>query len=185
MQTYKFPDSEKVFLDMLNQIFQIEIKLDKIQETNSISRNLTSLKNLFETQLYEKNQSGLTIHNPIGESYAPTRLDCEANIAGESAENLTIIEVIKPIIRFKQGGLNQIVQKAVVVVQNETTVSKNIISIQPTKTSFEPIEKQQNSNSIPKNKIELQKAIKKLVFDSGVSCSNNDVEKFITKLNKK
>jgi hypothetical protein len=61
--------------------------------------------------MHEKSQSGLTIHNPLGETYDQTRLDCEANIAGESTENLVITEVIKPIIRLKQGGLNQIVQK--------------------------------------------------------------------------
>lgn len=123
MQTYKFHESEKVFLDMLNQIFEIEKKLEKIQETNTIARNLTNIKNLFETRLYEKSQSGLTVHNPLGEAYDQTRLDCEANIAGESTENLVITEVIKPIIRFKQGGLNQIVQKAVVVVQSKNSIS--------------------------------------------------------------
>jgi ferritin-like metal-binding protein YciE len=123
MQTYKFPESEKVFLDMLNQIFEIEKKLDKIQEANTISRNLTNLKNLFENRLYEKSQSGLTVHNPLGEAYDQTRLDCEASIAGESTENLVITEVIKPIIRLKQGGLNQIVQKAVVIVQSKNSIS--------------------------------------------------------------
>ena len=122
MQTFKLQDTEKVFLDMLNQIFEIEKKMEKIQEANTISRNLTNLKNLFETRLYEKNQAGFVIHNPMGETYNPTRLDCDASIAGESTENLIIIEVIKPIIRFKQGGLNQIVQKAVVVVQSKETV---------------------------------------------------------------
>ena len=31
---------------------------------------------------------GLTWHNPIGENFDETRTDCEASIAGESAENL-------------------------------------------------------------------------------------------------
>ena len=118
MQQYKLPESQKIFLDLLNQIFEIEKKLVRIQESNSISRNVNKLKELFETELYPQG-SGLTYHNPLGETYSETRTDCDASIAGESTENLVIVEVIKPIIRIKQGGLNQIVQKAVVVVQSQ------------------------------------------------------------------
>ncbi len=123
MQTYKLPKEYEVYLNMLNQVFEMEKKLEKIQETNSISRNLTRLKEMFEQNLPFENGFGLVIHNPIGEDYNQTRLDCEANIAGESTENLVIIEVIRPIIRVKQGGLNQIVQKAVVVVQSKNSIS--------------------------------------------------------------
>ncbi|WP_291727852.1 hypothetical protein [Bernardetia sp.] len=115
---------EKTLCDMLNQVFEIEKKLEKVQEQNSISRNLSKLKSLFENQVYGDNETGLVIHNPLGEEYNPTRLDCEANITGESTENLVIIEVIKPIIRLKKGSITQIVQKAVVIVQDSNTIKK-------------------------------------------------------------
>ncbi|MCK9280218.1 MAG: hypothetical protein M0P71_06335 [Melioribacteraceae bacterium] len=106
-------------LDTLNQIFEIERKLAKIPESNSISRNLNKLKYIFENQLLGE-ENGLVYHNPINEKFDETRIDCEATIAGESTENLIITEVIKPIIRLKTSdGLNQIIQKAIVVVQSQ------------------------------------------------------------------
>lgn len=116
MQQYKLPKSSMVYLDMINQIFEIEKKIGKIEEPNSIKRNLRRLKDLLENL---QEGIGFTYHNPIDEHYDDTRLDCDANIAGEGTENLVITEVIKPIIRVKQGGITQIVQKAVVIAQSQ------------------------------------------------------------------
>jgi hypothetical protein len=118
MNSFKPPREYEVFLDILNQIFEIEKKLKKIEESNSIHRNLTRLKEIFESQL-SPDQSGFHIENPIGQSYDETRLDCDANIAGEGSEDLVIIEVIKPIIRLKKEGFNQIIQKGIVIVQSQ------------------------------------------------------------------
>ena len=115
MQQYTLSESNKVYLDMLNQVFEIDKKAERLEEHNSISRNVNKLKEMFETELFP-NGSGLTYYNPIGEPYNETRTDCEASIAGESTDDLVITEVIKPIIRMKSGGFNQIVQKAVVIV---------------------------------------------------------------------
>lgn len=116
MQQYKLPKSSKVYLEMINQIFEIEKKVDKLSERNSISRNISRLQDILENL---QDGVGFIYHNPIDEPYDETRLDCDANIAGESAENLVITEVIKPIIRYKQGGHTRIVQKAVVIVQSK------------------------------------------------------------------
>jgi TolA-binding protein len=115
----------KYFLDLINQIFEIEKKLSNIQETNSIQRNLNKLKDLLENEISTQSgeQGGFIYHNPIGEVYNETRTDCEASIAGSSTDNLFITEVIKPIIRYKKGGLNIIVQKAVVVAESKTVKS--------------------------------------------------------------
>lgn len=118
MQQYKLPDTYKVYLDMLNQLFEIEKKLERIEEKNSISRNLNKLKEIFQTEISSQGH-GLFYENPVGEPYNETRFDCEASIAGTDTDNLVITEVIKPIIRLKQGGISQIVQKAVVVVQSQ------------------------------------------------------------------
>lgn len=103
------------FLHVLNQIFEIEQKLGKIQEPNSIQRNIDKLKENCQSLF------NLSFENPLGEKYNETRTDCEANIAGESTDNLVVVEVIKPIIRYKDDdGISLIVQKAVVIVSGET-----------------------------------------------------------------
>jgi len=112
----------KPYFELLDQLFEIERKLEKIEESNSIARNLNKMKDIFETNLFSSSTSseiGFTYHNPIGESYNETRLDLEASIAGNSTENLIIKEVIKPIIRYKSGGSTLIARKGVVVVESK------------------------------------------------------------------
>lgn len=126
MQQFKLHEYEKTILNILNQIFEIEKKSEKLTESNSIHRNLKRLKEIFEMELsafYGSNVEapGFFIENPIGEPYNEKRTDCEASIAGESAENLVITEVVRPIIRYKYKGQNLIVQKAVVVVQSQNS----------------------------------------------------------------
>jgi hypothetical protein len=112
----------KPYFELLDQLFEIERKLESIEESNSISRNLNKMKDIFETNLFSSSTSseiGFTYHNPIGESYNETRLDLEASIAGNSTVNLVIKEVIKPIIRYKSGGSTLIARKGVVVVESK------------------------------------------------------------------
>jgi hypothetical protein len=112
----------KPYFELLDQLFEIERKLENIEESNSISRNLNKMKDIFETNLFSSSTSseiGFTYHNPIGESYNETRLDLEASIAGNSTENLIIKEVIKPIIRYKSGGSTLIARKGVVIVESK------------------------------------------------------------------
>ncbi len=113
----------KLYLDLVNQIFEIEKKAAQIQESNSIQRNVNKLKEILENDLGGQSggePQGFIYYNPLGEDYNETRTDCEASIAGTRTDNLEIIEVIKPIIRDRKGGMNIIVQKAVVVVQSKT-----------------------------------------------------------------
>lgn len=112
----------KPFFELLDQLFEIERKLENIEESNSISRNLNKMKDIFETDLFSSSVSadiGLTYHNPLGEFYNETRIDLEASIAGNSTENLVIKEVIKPIIRLKNGGSTLIARKGVVIVESK------------------------------------------------------------------
>ena len=101
----------------LNQLFEIEQKIGKIQETNSVQRNIDRLKGYFESDALGENQ-GLVYHNPLGERFDETRIDCEATISGAGHENLVIIEVIKPIIYIKYGNTQMIAQKGIVIVQS-------------------------------------------------------------------
>jgi hypothetical protein len=113
----------KPYFELLDQLFEVERKLDKIQEEHNIGRNLNKMKDIFEN--FFSNSSGadvgFTYHDPIGEQYNETRLDLEASIAGNSSENLIVTEVIKPIIRYKSGGSTLIARKGVVVVESKNT----------------------------------------------------------------
>lgn len=111
----------KPYIELLDQIFEMERKAEAIQEANSINRNINKMKEIFQNifSTATENESGLTYHNPIGEPYNDTRTDLEASIAGDSAENLIVTEVIKPIIRYRRGGSNLIARKGVVVVETK------------------------------------------------------------------
>ena len=111
--TIKVP---KNYVTILNQLFEIENKLNKVQEQNSIQRNLDRLKDFFATEVLPDSQ-GLSYYNPIGESYDETRTDCDASISGEGHENLEIMEVLKPFIYVEFGNTKMIIQKAIVIVQ--------------------------------------------------------------------
>jgi hypothetical protein len=110
---------------VLNQLFEIENKAIKIQEQNSIIRNTDRLKSYFETEVFSDgieyqgfSINGLLLHNPIGEAFNETRLDCEATITGDGHENLKIIDVIRPIIFAKTANSQIVVQKGIVIVQS-------------------------------------------------------------------
>ena len=107
----------KIFFDLIDQIFEIERKVESLSETNSISRNVSRLKEIFE---HLESEGGLVYHNPIGEPYNETRTDLEASIAGNSADSLIITEVIKPIVRYRKGGITLIARKGIVVVESKS-----------------------------------------------------------------
>jgi hypothetical protein len=118
--TVKVPQA---YLDLVNQIFEIEKKATSIKEDNSIQRNINRINSMFEEGFFK--DAGLTYHNPIGESYADTRTDCEATIQGEDKGFLEIIEVFKPIIFYSykenENTIKIIAQPAVVIVQSKNS----------------------------------------------------------------
>ncbi len=97
-------------LHLLNQIFEITQKIKGKESEKSLTRNLKRMTMVCE-------EAGYFYHVPLGESYDLTRLDCEATIAGDQMDKLIIVEVIKPIIYYRMEDLNEIVQKAVVIVE--------------------------------------------------------------------
>lgn len=111
------------YLDLVNQIFEVEKKVALLQEDNSLHRNIAKMRGLLEHEIFNDGRGGigLSYHNPLGEPYSDSRTDCEASIAGAGATNLVIVEVIKPIIFFTHsdgGNLHKIiVQKAVVIAK--------------------------------------------------------------------
>ena len=115
-EIHKIP---KFYIDLIDQVFEVEKKLYSIEESNSINRNILRMKEIFENIFSTSSETdvGLSYHNPIGESYSDTRTDLEASIAGSSIENLVVKEVVKPIIRYRKGSLTMIARKGVVVVE--------------------------------------------------------------------
>ena len=118
------PRELRPYLELLNQVFEIDKKASALTESNSIQRNVRNMRSWFEREIVA-GQGGqqvvfsLTFHNPIGEAYNETRADCDASIAGSGTEQLVITEVMKPIVWLSVGGASKhIVQQAVVVVES-------------------------------------------------------------------
>ena len=96
---------------MINQLHGIHSKVSEMEDSRSTERGFARLYAYFE-------ELDLHIHDPLGEDYDETRIDCEATIAGDSVDNLHIVEVIKPIIYNRIEGQNHILQRAVVIVES-------------------------------------------------------------------
>lgn len=106
-----FTKIDTAWLQIINQVFDMEKKLEKIENGRTLERNIRRIK----SQLSEMNLEYL---NPIGERYKETRTDVTATISGNSSRNLMITEVIKPIIIQRVGNIQQIVQVGVVIVES-------------------------------------------------------------------
>jgi hypothetical protein len=105
-------------LIILNQLFEIERKMNGNEELNKISRNIERIKDALNMEF---NGTEIFYEDPTGQQYNETRNDLEAHIVGESTDDLVVIDVIKPIIRVgnKQLGLTQVVQRGVVSVESK------------------------------------------------------------------
>ncbi len=97
---------------IINEIHGIAAKTIAVEASRPLQRKFDRIKRHFE-------DLNIHVHDPIGEDYSLTRLDCEASISGDATENLKIIEVIKPVIYLKEKGANEILQRALVIVEGE------------------------------------------------------------------
>lgn len=104
-------EAPKWALQLLNSVYEIEQKLILHGDQGNAKRNVDKIKDTLITE-------GLFYEDPLGQTFKETRTDLEASISGESTENLVVIEVIKPIIRYGKPELSQVVQKGIVVVQS-------------------------------------------------------------------
>lgn len=102
----------KYFLQVLNNLFDIERKLTIHGDSGNARRNVERIKEAFEDEriFYE---------DPMGELFSETRIDLEATITGEGIDNLQVVEVIKPIIRVGNKTFSRVVQKGIVIVQSQ------------------------------------------------------------------
>lgn len=100
-------------IKIINQIFDLEKKLQANSGMPNPIRN-------FERIRENLSEMGITIHNPLGETFSDTRTDCEASIAGDISNKLVITEVIKPIIFHSDADKRKvIIQRGIVIVQSK------------------------------------------------------------------
>jgi hypothetical protein len=104
---------EKNFVPkLINQLYEIEKKANRIPEAKTLLRNVGKIKELLS-------ESGFEYEDPTNQIYNDTRTDCEAQVLAGGDGTLKIIETIKPIIRISRNGYKTIYQKAIVIVQAE------------------------------------------------------------------
>jgi hypothetical protein len=103
-------DVPRSVFTVLNQAFELERKLAKVEDAGRFCRPLEKLKEAFDSD-----EAQFVIENPINQKYDITRTDVEATITGTEHEGLVITEVLKPIIKLTCNGISRIIQKGVVI----------------------------------------------------------------------
>lgn len=98
-------------LTALNQIYEVERKLTLHGDPGNALRNVEKLKDSIAGE-------GLFYEDPMGQPFKETRTDLEASISGVGVENLVVVEVMKPIIRYGNKDYSRVVQKGIVIVQS-------------------------------------------------------------------
>ena len=170
----------KVYLDLANQIFELNRKLEKLPSNQGAKRHLDNIANFLQDGLLS--QGGLFLENPLGTKYNETRTDCECvGIAGEDSGKLVISEVVKPLIRFKYQQYNQIVQRAVVVVTDEKLYRFS---------QLEQMEQEQKNVQVPelnkhKSLFDAKRYLRLCFQRIGLNLSNLEAEKILQKFNYK
>jgi hypothetical protein len=106
------PVVPKWALGILNNLCDIEKKLDINGDASNVRRNVDRIKDLLEDEK-------LFYESPLGQKFTETRTDLDATITGTSTENLYVVEVIKPIVRYGDKNFSVVVQKGIVVVQSK------------------------------------------------------------------
>jgi hypothetical protein len=101
--------SETLWIKMANLVFELDKKLDP---TSPLDRTRNKMKLVLE-------EANIYIYNPIGEKYAETRTDLEANISGTSTNDLYITDVVKPVIYTNNIGKKELLQKGIVIVSGK------------------------------------------------------------------
>lgn len=99
-------------LNIINQLFEMRSKIKENGAAQHFERNFTRLFSIFE-------EDGYIIQDPTGEPYTESRTDCEASISGHIGSKMKISRTIKPIVYQKTDNSVQLLQKAIVIVENK------------------------------------------------------------------
>jgi len=117
-----------IYLKILNQLYDMEARINNSKDCetaiNHIKRNIERMNNIF-LDLSDMNGSSINVEyfNPMNQKYDDTRNDLDANIIGESTDNLVVVDVIKPIIKAisPSTGISFVIQKGMVSVKSNNT----------------------------------------------------------------
>jgi hypothetical protein len=109
----------KYVLVTLNQLYEIDTKLRVHGDGGNAARNVQRIREEIEQNCL------LFYEDPMGQRFDETRTDLEATITGAETDALTVVEVIKPIIRAGTEATSKVVQKGIVVVRAAETSSKD------------------------------------------------------------
>lgn len=106
-----YTEIPKVLLLTLNQLYSIEYKLALHGDDGEILKHVQRIKDALSAE-------GLFFEDPMGQRFSATRADLEASIIGDSTENLVVVGVIKPVIRYGDKSRSRVVQRGIVVVRS-------------------------------------------------------------------
>ena len=106
------PAIPKWVFGVINNVFEIERKLVTHGDRGNALKNVEKLKATLADE-------GFFFEDPIGQPFQETRTDLEANISGSGTNQLVVVEVIKPIVRFGTRDSSRVIQKGIVVVQSQ------------------------------------------------------------------
>ena len=98
-------------IHIINQLFEMQAKVKDNGLAQQLDRNFNRLFSHFEDE-------GYMFQDPTGETYTESRTDCEASISGRISSKMKITRTIKPIIYQRKDDRMQLLQKAVVIVEN-------------------------------------------------------------------
>jgi len=97
---------------LLNHLYEVEKKLIAFGDVGNAMRNVDKMKGVFE-------EMGLFYEDPMGQAFKETRTDLEATISGTGTDNLTVVEVIKPVLRQGTRDFSRVTQKGIVIVESK------------------------------------------------------------------
>lgn len=102
--------TETTLIKVINQVHEIN-KRAKREHLANIERSCERVKNMLA-------EDGVIIHDPVGEKYDSSRTDCEANIITANVlKELTVTDVIKPVIYVSRNGKREMIQQGLVIVE--------------------------------------------------------------------
>lgn len=97
---------------MCNLVFELEKKVVSKSDNPALTRLHDKMKQVIA-------DAGVLLYDPTGEKYTETRTDVEASITGSAAGNLFIRDVIKPVLYMEENGRKVLLQKGVVIVNEQ------------------------------------------------------------------
>lgn len=198
------PQVPKFLVDLANQWFELNRKLQRHTDTAGLQRHADNIGQIIQEQILGHQDLSLIVEDPQGSRYNETRTDVECvGIAGENPDDLVVYEVIKPLIRLKSPMQSYIVQRAVIVAINrkeyierlntETTKKENAQSTaaavpQNKKNQKDKADKQpKNSNNSKKAKPDSSgkedsnklAKLQQFLTEMGVNASKNEMKKIL------